>query len=67
LLFLPLTDLVAKPPSTEQRVTILEAKVAELQALLLDVSRGTDPNTGQDTLQFRAMNVQIVNGEDVTD
>jgi len=67
LFFLPLTDLVAKPPSTEQRVAILEAQVAQLQALLLDVSRGTDPNTGYDTLRFSAMNVQIVNTLDYPD
>jgi hypothetical protein len=67
LFFLPLTDLVAKPPSTVERVAILEAQVAELQALLLDVSRLNDPNTGQDTLRFAGMNVQIVNDEDVTE
>ena len=34
--------------------------------LLADVSRGIDPNTGYDTIQFSGMNVQIVNGSGVT-
>jgi hypothetical protein len=36
-------------------------------ALLAGVSRGTDPNTKQDTLTFTKMNVQIVNGSSTTD
>jgi hypothetical protein len=40
--------------------------VTELENLLVDVSRLTDPNTGQDTLQFSDMNVQIVNGTGAT-
>lgn len=45
----------------------LEARIAELEALLAGVSRGIDPNTGHDTLQFSGMNVQIVNGVGTTD
>jgi len=47
----------------------LEARIAALEALLADVSRGTDPNTGQDTLTFggvNGMNVQVVNGKGTT-
>ena len=44
----------------------LEARVAALEALLADVTRGTDPNTGQDTLTFSAMNVQVVSGSGTT-
>ncbi len=66
LLCVPLTALMAapapKPPSLDTRVATLEAKVAALELLLADVSRITDPNTGQDTLRFSAMNVQVVNG-----
>jgi hypothetical protein len=44
----------------------LEARIAALEALLADVTRGTDPNTGQDTLTFSAMNVQVVSGSGTT-
>lgn len=40
----------------------LENKINALEALLAGVSRGTDPNTSQDTLTFTNMNVQVVNG-----
>lgn len=45
----------------------LEARIAELEALLAGVTRGIDPNTGSDTLQFSGMNVQVVNGAGATD
>ena len=35
---------------------------SELDDLLDGVSRGVDPNTGEDTLTFSGMNLQIVNG-----
>ena len=38
-----------------------------LDSLLAGVSRETDPNTGQDTLVFSGMNIQIVNGSGWTD
>jgi len=67
LLCLPLIALAApSKPTLEQRIIQLETKVAELQALLANVSRFQDSN-GYDTLQFKAMNVQIVNGKDMTD
>lgn len=56
-----------KPPSLDARVAALEAKVAALEALLADVTRLTDPNTGEDTMRFSGMNVQIVNGTGTTD
>ena len=37
-------------------------RVAQLEAKLEGVSRGTDLNTGKDTIRFSGMNVQIVNG-----
>jgi hypothetical protein len=40
--------------------------VTDLETLLVDVSRLTDPNTGQDTLRFSGMNMQIVNGTGAT-
>ena len=43
-------------------IPALEARIAALEALLADVTRGNDPNTGQVTLTFTNMNVQIVNG-----
>ena len=45
----------------------LEAKIEALEALLANVSRGTDPSTGQDTITFTNMNVQIVSGSGTTD
>jgi len=45
----------------------LEARVAALEALLANVSRGTDPNTGQDTLKLTGMNLQVVDGTNNTD
>jgi hypothetical protein len=48
------------------RVAELEAMVAELQGLLFAVTRGIDPDTGQDTIVFDDVNVQIVNGTDFT-
>jgi hypothetical protein len=44
----------------------MQAEIDELKALLAGVSRGTDPNTGKDTLQFSNMNVQIVSGSGIT-
>ena len=41
---------------------VLEGRIAELEALLAGVSRGTDPISSQDTLTFTGMNLQIVNG-----
>jgi hypothetical protein len=45
-----------------ERVAALEELVATLSELLVGVSRLEDSNTGQDTLRFEDMNVQIVNG-----
>lgn len=51
----------------EARMDSMEAENAALRALLAGVSRGMDPNTGQDTLRFANMNVQIVSGSGATD
>ena len=57
-----------KPDDTfKDRVVKLEAQVAALEALLTNVTRGSDPNTGYDTIQFSDMNVQIVNGTGTTE
>ena len=45
----------------------MQAEIDELTTLLAGVSRGTDPNTSQDTLTFTNMNVQIVSGSGTTD
>ncbi len=45
----------------------LEARVAALEALLANVTRGQDPNTEQDTLTFTAMNLQLVSGSGATE
>ena len=50
----------------EARVSDLESENAALKDLLYGVSRMIDPNTGQDTLRFSSMNVQIVNGNGTT-
>ena len=42
----------------------VEARLAELEALLLGATRGIDPDTGCDTLLLTGMNVQLVNGHD---
>ena len=44
----------------------MQAEIDELTALLAGVTRGTDPNTSQDTLTFTNMNVQIVSGSGTT-
>jgi hypothetical protein len=64
-----LTNLSAKPTGLkdeQSRIAVLEAKVAALQALLENANRITDPHTGQDTLQFKGVNVQIVSGANAT-
>ena len=69
LLILPLTAFAQKGGPVailEARIAQLEAQVADLQNLLNGVSRGTDPISLQDTLQFSGMDVQIVNGLDDT-
>src|SRR5512139_2533371 len=43
----------------------LEMRIAQLEALLANVTRGTVQ--GQDTIRFSDVNVQIVNGSGVTD
>lgn len=48
-------------------IAALQSQVNGLLSLLDGVGRGVDPNTGQDTLQFSDMNVQIVNGTGTTD
>ena len=63
LLCSPFATLLAAPPP---KPLSIEARVAQLEALLADVSRVNDPNTGQDTLRFEDMNVQIVNGSGTT-
>ncbi len=55
------------PTNDGDAIVALTARVAALEALLADVSRGTDPNTSQDTLTFAGMNVRIVNGTGVTE
>ena len=45
----------------------LKRRLEALESLLAGVGRGTDPQTGQDTLQFSGMNVQIVNGTGFSD
>ena len=55
------STLVAAPPFSDY-----EARIAALEALLANVTRGIDPNTGYDTIQFSGMNVQIVNGSGYT-
>jgi hypothetical protein len=49
------------------RVAELEATVVALENLLESVTRGIDPNTGYETIQFSGMNVQIVSGLGFTD
>jgi hypothetical protein len=49
------------------RMDALEAENEVLKTLLAGVSRGTDPNTSQDTLTFTGMNVQVVSGSGATD
>ena len=56
----------AKVSANEVRIAELEAQVASLVNLLNGVSRGTDPNTSQDTLTFTNMNVQVVSGSGAT-
>ena len=51
-------------PDTD--TSALEARIAALEALLANVTRGTDPNTSQDTLTFTNMNVQVVSGSGTT-
>lgn len=53
-------------PSLEDRVAELEASVSALQALLAEVTRSVDPDTGADTLIFSGINIQLVNGTGVT-
>ena len=55
------------PTNDGDAIVALEARIAALEALLADVSRGTDPNTSQDTLTLAGMNVQIVNGTGITE
>ena len=45
----------------------LAARVAVLESRTQDMSRLVDPNTGQDTVRFTAVNVQIVNGTGTRD
>jgi len=68
-------------PGVSVRIEALELAVSDLQVLvttqqgeivalenrLSGVTRGADPNTGQDTLTFSGMNVQIVNGMGTTE
>lgn len=64
-----LTNVAAKPlgiRDDQSRIAVLEAQVAALQTLLADVTRITDPHTGQNTLQFKGINVQIVSGANAT-
>ena len=55
------------PTNDGDAILALTARIAALEALLADVSRGTDPNTGQETLTFSGMNVQVVDGTGNTD
>ena len=66
-------EVTAVVRELQTRMNTLEADNAALRAdndalklLLADVSRGIDPNTGQDTLTFSDMNIQIVNGSGST-
>lgn len=53
--------------TNEGSIVAVESKVVSIESLLINVTRGTDPHTGQDTLQFSGMNVQINNGSGITD
>jgi len=64
----PFTLGVNNEVSTLQTdVTNLQAQVTFLQNLLEGVTRGIDGDTGEDTLKFADMNLQIVNGLGSTD
>ena len=57
------------PTDDGDAILELQGRVTALETLLADIIRGTDPNTGQDTLTFGAtngMNLQIVNGTGTT-
>jgi hypothetical protein len=54
-------------PESDEEIAALQSQVNELQALLYGVTRGIDPNTGQDTLRFTDMNLQLVSGSGATD
>lgn len=60
-------DYQAALASLEARINDLEAENAAMRSLLAGVNRLVDPNTGQDTLRFSDMNVQIVSGSGATD
>jgi len=60
----PLTNALL---ALQARMDALEAENAALKTLLAGAKRGTDPNTGVDTLTFTNMNVQIVNGSGTTE
>ena len=66
----PLTNallaLEARMDALEVENTALKADNEALKVLLVGVSRITDDNTGQDTLRFANMNVQVVNGSGIT-
>ena len=58
------------PTDDGDAIVALQGRVAALEALLADVSRGVDPMTGQDTLTFGVtggMNLQVVNGTGTTE
>ena len=46
----------------ESRIANLEQQIYEFETLLAGMSRATDPNTGEVTMTFSGMNLQIVNG-----
>jgi len=49
-----------------EAIAAVGANSPDFSALLMGVERLEDPNTGQDTLRFQGMNVQIVNGSGST-
>jgi hypothetical protein len=63
---MPLEKLFGIPTSESDNAE-LEARIKQLEQLLANVSRLVDPNTGEDTIRFTDMNVQVVNGTDSTD
>ena len=61
------SELITVMEVLEARVQALEEEVLSMRDLLRGVSRLVDPNTGQDTLRFADMNVQVVSGSGATD
>ncbi len=56
------SDMYAKIKTLQEELDRLRISNADLESTLEGVTRLTDPNTGQPTIRFSGVNVQIVNG-----